>query len=216
MSRLRTSIFFIILISLVSFDSYAFCGSLSSAVIEGQYSVTGRDDKSDEYCYFYLEGIDGAPMPEGSDGNNKTIRAVSGEIFSFGEVVYQKPGRYLYEVSRIKSDKPMIRVDDSVFDIMVEVLSDGSSVIIYQKRGFYGKAEGIAYTDQYIQSGSTGKANFPVKTGDTTEIFKYISTFLTALVALIMCHFLFLNKNCRPGSPRCPDINKNQEKGEKK
>lgn len=91
--------------------------------------LTGREWTNEDSFSFTLEGLDNAPMPEGSDGQFKTINVTkeNAENFNFGAITYTKPGSYKYKVSENKPDTTNgIQYDSHVSEITVVVEDQGN------------------------------------------------------------------------------------------
>ena len=91
--------------------------------------LTGREWTNEDSFSFTLEGLDNAPMPEGSDGQFKTIDVTkeNAENFNFGAITYTKPGSYKYKVSENKPDTTNgIQYDSHVSEITVVVEDTGN------------------------------------------------------------------------------------------
>lgn len=91
--------------------------------------LTGREWTDEDSFSFTLEGLDNAPMPEGSDGQFKTIDVTkeNAENFNFGAITYTKPGSYKYKVSENKPDTTNgIQYDSHVSEITVVVEDTGN------------------------------------------------------------------------------------------
>ena len=183
-----------ILIAAISCFCYA--DSFADVSIGGKLTIEGSCDHKNEQC-FSLISIDNAPMPEGSAEGVKETAVKYGEDFSFGHIYYERPGIYQYMVSRDIIQNEDVLKDGSVYKVTVEIFSDGTYTVIYQREGAEGKPEGIHYIDKYQppvpESDTPGHSN-PVKTGDTLPLNKYILLLASALVILVLCRFLLHKK----------------------
>nr|WP_157885856.1 FctA domain-containing protein [Parolsenella massiliensis] len=88
--------------------------------IEGKYAFT-------------LEGIDGAPMPQGSDGQTKVVRNAGGNV-DFGTIGYMMADAgktYVYTVTETTtSDSPaVVSVDKSTKTVKVSVRDNGDGTV---------------------------------------------------------------------------------------
>lgn len=74
--------------------------------LAGEKILDGRDWLANDSFTFILEGLYGAPMPEGAEGNISRIVVTSPEgtpsgtpvPFSFGDISYDAPGKYYYQI----------------------------------------------------------------------------------------------------------------------
>lgn len=88
-------------------NTYSATGTLSgSKSLVGEKILTGRDWLANDSFTFILQGLDGAPMPEGAEGNISRIVVTSPEgtpsgtpvAFNFGDIAYNAPGTYTYQI----------------------------------------------------------------------------------------------------------------------
>lgn len=88
-------------------NTYGATGTLSgSTSLSGEKTIQGRAwTAQDKFC-FVLTGIDGAPMPEGSENDKFALQLSQSEGtpegqgvgFNFGDITYTKPGTYVYNI----------------------------------------------------------------------------------------------------------------------
>lgn len=88
-------------------NTYSATGTLSGEnALVGEKILDGRDWFASDSFTFILQGLDGAPMPEGSEGDIYGLAVTSPEgtpsgtpvAFNFGDIAYEKPGTYVYQV----------------------------------------------------------------------------------------------------------------------
>ena len=88
-------------------NTYSATGTLTgSKALLGEKVLDGRDWLASDSFTFILQGLDGAPMPEGSEGDIYRLAVTSPEgtrsgtpvAFNFGDIAYEKPGTYVYQV----------------------------------------------------------------------------------------------------------------------
>ena len=125
---------------IAAFSTFCYADSFAGVSIGGKLTIEGSIDQKDDQC-FSLASIDDAPMPEGAaDGIIKKY-VKYGEAFSFGNINYERPGIYQYLVSREIIQKDNLLPDESVYKVTVEIFTDGTDAVIYQKEGGDGKPE---------------------------------------------------------------------------
>ena len=88
-------------------NTYGAAGKISGGTsLSGEKTIKGRAwTAQDKFC-FVLTGIDGAPMPEGSENDKFALQLSQSEGtpegqrvgFSFGDITYIKPGTYVYNI----------------------------------------------------------------------------------------------------------------------
>lgn len=88
-------------------NTYSARGTLSGREnLAGEKILDGRDWLANDSFTFILQGLDGAPMPEGAEGNISRIVVTSPEgtpsgtpvAFNFGDIAYNAPGTYTYQI----------------------------------------------------------------------------------------------------------------------
>lgn len=88
-------------------NKYSATGKLSGGEsLVGEKILHGRDWLANDSFTFILQGLDGAPMPEGSEGDISKVVVTSPEgaasgtpvAFSFGDIAYNAPGTYTYQI----------------------------------------------------------------------------------------------------------------------
>lgn len=88
-------------------NTYSAKGTLSgSESLVGQKILDGRDWLASDSFTFILQGLYGAPMPEGAEKDISKIVVTSSEgtpsgtpvDFSFGDISYDAPGTYYYQI----------------------------------------------------------------------------------------------------------------------
>ena len=88
-------------------NTYSATGQLSGGEsLVGEKILHGRDWLANDSFTFILQGLDGAPMPEGAEGNISRIVVTSPEgtpsgtpvAFNFGDIAYNAPGTYTYQI----------------------------------------------------------------------------------------------------------------------
>lgn len=88
-------------------NKYSAKGTLSGGEsLVGEKILHGRDWLANDSFTFILQGLDGAPMPEGAEGNISRIVVTSPEgtpsgtpvAFNFGDIAYNAPGTYTYQI----------------------------------------------------------------------------------------------------------------------
>lgn len=88
-------------------NTYSATGTLSGeGALVGEKILDGRDWLANDSFTFILQGLDGAPMPEGAEGNISRIVVTSPEgtpsetpvPFHFGDIAYDAPGTYTYQI----------------------------------------------------------------------------------------------------------------------
>ena len=174
----------------------SFGAEYASADIRASYQM----DKDPGNCtirhVFVLNALKGAPLPADSEGSNKRVTVRSSGEFSFGKIMFTRPGRYEYTVSRVPQKNDMILEDRSTYLVTIDVLSDGTVTMVYNKEGDNGKPDEISYIDSYKEpvKPESKPLEKPVKTGDDTELYKYVLLLLMTLGSLTLCHFLIKKK----------------------
>lgn len=88
-------------------NTYSATGTLSGeGNLAGEKILNGRDWLANDSFTFILQGLDGAPMPEGAEGDISRVVVTSPEgtdsgtpvAFNFGDIAYDAPGTYTYQI----------------------------------------------------------------------------------------------------------------------
>ncbi|MDB7984009.1 Spy0128 family protein [Faecalicoccus pleomorphus] len=94
--------------------------------------LTGRDWTEKDVFNFTLTGLEGAPMPEGSNEQTKTIEVTkdTAQDFDFGTITYTQPGNYQYQVvENIPAETNGILYDDHTANVTVVVEDTGDGTL---------------------------------------------------------------------------------------
>lgn len=122
---------------LVFTNSYSVKSSVTLTGIKAKKKFTGREWTSADSFELCLRAADGTPMPDGATaapvaGMKQVEKTVtSAEEFSFGEIKYEKPGRYTYyiaETTPAKSDPSWlggVSYSSAEYKVTVTVKDDG-------------------------------------------------------------------------------------------
>ena len=121
-------------------NTYGATGTLSgSTSLSGEKTLTGRDwTAQDKFC-FVLTGIDGAPMPKGSENDKFALQLSQSEGtpegqrvgFNFGDITYTKPGTYVYNIVEARAGDgydvsilPGMSVSQALYRVTVTVTDE--------------------------------------------------------------------------------------------
>lgn len=122
---------------LVFTNSYSVKSSATLTGIKAKKKFTGREWTSADSFELCLRAADGTPMPDGATaapvaGMKQVEKTVtSAEEFSFGEIMYEKPGKYTYyiaETTPAKSDPSWlggVSYSSAEYKVTVTVKDDG-------------------------------------------------------------------------------------------
>lgn len=94
--------------------------------------LVGRDWTKEDVFTFTLTGLEGAPMPEGSNEQTKTIEVTkdTAQDFDFGTITYTQPGNYQYQVvENIPAETNGILYDDHTANVTVVVEDTGDGTL---------------------------------------------------------------------------------------
>lgn len=87
----------------------------ATAIISGKKVLSGKELEVDSFT-FNLKSINNAPMPEKASTTNSAAGLVQ-----FGEITYDKPGEYQYQVSEVNDGKEGYTYDNTVHNVTVKV-----------------------------------------------------------------------------------------------
>lgn len=113
-------------------NTYSATGTLpGSKALLGEKVLKGRDWFAGDSFTFILQGLDGAPMPEGSEGDICKLVVKSAEgtesgtpvAFSFGDIAYDAPGTYTYQIyeSAEEATTPGVSTSLALYTVTVTV-----------------------------------------------------------------------------------------------
>ncbi len=113
-------------------NTYSATGTLSGEnALVGEKILNGRDWFASDSFTFILQGLDGAPMPEGSEGDIYRLAVTSPEgtpsgtpvAFNFGDIDYEAPGTYVYQVFEpVEEDStPGVSTSLALYTVIVTV-----------------------------------------------------------------------------------------------
>lgn len=113
-------------------NTYSAKGTLSGREnLAGEKILDGRDWLANDSFTFILQGLDGAPMPEGAEGNISRIVVTSSEgtpsgtpvAFNFGDIAYNAPGTYTYQIYEPAEDAttPGVSTSLALYTVTVTV-----------------------------------------------------------------------------------------------
>ena len=144
-------------------NTYSATGKLAGEnALVGEKILDGRDWFASDSFTFILQGLDGAPMPEGSEGDIYRLAVTSPEgtpsgapvAFNFGDIAYEKPGTYVYQVYEPAEEAgaPGVTTSLSLYTVTVTVTDnhDGTLAVsskitrVHDDRGNDAAPEGAA------------------------------------------------------------------------
>lgn len=117
--------------------------------------ITGENIPADSPFQFILTGLEGAPMPEGSANEQKTITVTGQGTGSFGSIQYSHPGTYRYQMQEVNGGLAGYTYDTAVYTITLTVTDTHGLLTIeppvIQKDGAEMAANpaGLEFTNQY-------------------------------------------------------------------
>lgn len=160
----------LLVIAMIALGNVAvFADALGKATIHVTYNALGENGNARETeCVFTLQGVTkDTPMPEG--GNPARVSVKANGKNSFGRITYERPGVYVYQVSRQGKPEGASHVDRSVYRVTIVVQSDGKVQQVIEKNGE--KVTEIRYEDKWkggnpvtelIQTGDMKNLKWPI------------------------------------------------------
>ncbi|MDL2211341.1 hypothetical protein LJB88_00480 [Erysipelotrichaceae bacterium OttesenSCG-928-M19] len=132
----------------VNVEAYNYPPLLIDPPIEKK--VTGNNAPDSTFT-FTMVGSENAPMPEGSNGNTKTVQAKAGGI-EFGEITYTELGTYTYTLSEVAGNNKEFVYDTSKYTIIVDITFDGRALqknITIENNGAKTNLDKIVFVNKY-------------------------------------------------------------------
>lgn len=113
-------------------NTYSATGTLSGGEsLVGEKILNGRDWLANDSFTFILQGLDGAPMPEGAERDISRVVVTSPEgtasgtpvAFSFGDIAYDAPGTYTYQIYELAEEAttPGVSTSLALYTVTVTV-----------------------------------------------------------------------------------------------
>lgn len=160
MRRINKVILMVLMIALGTVS--AFADALGKAKITVTYNALGENGKvRGTECVFTLKGVTkDTPMPDSAQ-----ISVKANGKNSFGRIVYNRPGVYVYQVSRQGTPEGASHVDRSVYRVTVVVQSDGKVQQVLEKNGE--KVTEIRYEDKWKKGNPVTEI---IRTGDMKNL----------------------------------------------
>ena len=145
-------------------------GGRANDMLLVEKAITGRRPAAADIFTFKLEGLNGAPMPEGSSGNIKTTTVTGEGIANFGNIEYIEAGTYTYRVSEVKGSAGCV-YDETVYavTVVVEERANGSLLVNppeFTKLNDSGKYSKAAFINHYPSPEDTSVTVRKVWDGD--------------------------------------------------
>ena len=69
------------------------------------------------------------PMPEGSNGNTKTVQIKGAGEYEFGFIEFTMPGTYKYKIYEEKDSNANYEYDESVYDITYDIIQEDDHLV---------------------------------------------------------------------------------------
>ena len=169
----------------ISLPIMAYGTSFNSNPIEisGSHRIKNEEGIITGRHTFVLTASADAPMPSGAKDGTKKVTINSNEDFSFGKIEYDAPGTYDYTVSRKIVESKTLVQDNSIYYCHVEVMRDGTAVVVFEKKDTEGKPNRIVYTDTYRDKKNRGD---PVDTGDGQDAKYYLIVLSVSLIIIVI------------------------------
>ena len=145
---------------------------LTKGEIKVQKILEGRKWTDDDEFEFTLSAPAGTPMPE--EDTITITKDDKDQTVSFGEIVFDEPGKYTYTVKETKGDIKGVTYDTKKHKVTIEVVDDGKGNLV-AKDG-----------TKLIQTVKiTNTAHKGVKTGDDSNVILYSTTMLGSILAFL-------------------------------
>lgn len=157
-------------------------------------TISGDTPEVDEMFEFSLTAIettadvDEMPMPEGSEGNLKIMKAKAGVEKEFGWITFRHPGRYIYEIKELNTGAENYKYDDTVYVLTYDLTVEGEDLVMKLTTTKDGEVVDIAtyeFVNEYTAPDEDTPAGKP-KTGDDNNIVAPAVAFGIALILLII------------------------------
>jgi pilin isopeptide linkage protein len=115
-------------------------------VITGDKPAPARDFD------FKLTAKDGAPMPEGSSGNEKTVTLTGEGEMEFGSIRFVKPGTYVYTITENMGTAQGYTYDRESYTLTFVIVMQGNKLVVQSKtlvKASGGNSDKAVFTNTY-------------------------------------------------------------------
>ena len=132
------------------------------------------------------------PMPEGVTGQSMELSVVDGGMIETGEIIFDRPGTYVYQFTEKNTGVKGFQYDTSVYKLTVVVAEGPHGFTVTQtitKNDSPISGDAIEFVNQYRPNGNPGEPGGPTKTGDENHVGVYIAAtglFAAAAVAFLV------------------------------
>lgn len=121
--------------------------------IEKKVTVNGEGEAKEATFTFSLTGENGAPMPDGAVNQEKTIQLNGEGKVSFGDIIYQTAGTYVYTIKEMNGGTNGYLYDTTVYTYRVEVTRNGGELAakgtIVKNADIENPVEDVVFTNVY-------------------------------------------------------------------
>jgi len=138
-------------------------------------TIPGDQYKQEDFTFILTPVTENAPMPE--DG--KEILTIAGTgTANFGEMLYEKPGTWVYEVEEQPGQSSYYSYDDTTYLVTVSVVSeDGELVASWSaKKADGASAEALTFTNEYLTGDLTVTKTLEGNDTDSSKDFAFSVT----------------------------------------
>lgn len=161
--------------------------------------VKGNPDKAEEFKFVLkakpelselTHGIQALPMPNNFDNAEMTTTITGSGESEFGIITFEKPGKYVYEISEVNDGRANYKYDESKYTVTYMVTSEDNELVskrIITKDGQVVDKAAFEFTNEYAAPAKPGvpEKKAPV-TGDNSPLGVYGMLSAAALAALIL------------------------------
>jgi len=109
-------------------NTYIAPATFEAAIVEKQ--IDGDIPETAEEFYFVLSANDGAPMPEDSSSQSKTVTISGSGVQTFGYITYTNPGTYRYTIVESIGNAEGYSYDSSSYLLSVVVEQQGNQLVV--------------------------------------------------------------------------------------
>lgn len=177
-------------------NNYAPAGSVVGDPPITRKVVIGTD-KKDPFVFVLSPLKKENPMPAGSENGVATVTINGPGEKEFGEITFDAPGIYEYEIIEQNDKLPGYTYDESVYRVIYTITDVGKGTLTCERailKNNYDSSRECVFTNRVSSSkSSTGS----VKTGDTSGAMKYL--LLLAAAVGVMLFLLALRKRRSDG-----------------
>ena len=117
------------------------------------------------------------PMPEGSEGQEKTVEIVGEGEYEFGDITFTLPGTYVYSIIEENTGAKNYKYDSSIYTVTYVITQEGSELVLERTIEKDGEeADDVVFTNEYKKPQEAVPAQAPVYNAPAPVVAGVVNT----------------------------------------